>query len=73
MIFNKQLQVSIGYDTALFQPKAMEHFAQSFNNALVALLDYCSQNTPTQSHDSTFSSANLSEDELADVLAEFGE
>lgn len=73
MIFENRLQVSWTYDenriTDIQIKLIEEHFIQQLQN----LIDYCLSGEQAGLTPADFKSANIQQDDLDDILSEFGE
>jgi non-ribosomal peptide synthase protein (TIGR01720 family) len=73
MIFDKQLQVNLTYDTQAFSSTAIDTFAKQYKQTLSDFIQHCLQEQGNGLTPSDFPSANIGQDDLEDLFAEFGE
>jgi len=73
MFFEQQLHVSISYDEALFNKETITTLLAQLDEHINALIQQHCDGDQQQNDKKQFSSANLNDDELADLLSEFSE
>ncbi len=73
MIFDDELHINIDYDAALFDAQSMSAFTSQYKQTLSELIQFCIEEKDTGVTPSDFPSANIAQDDLEDLFAEFGE
>jgi amino acid adenylation domain-containing protein/non-ribosomal peptide synthase protein (TIGR01720 family) len=73
MIFDEQLQIDLSYDATLLDAEAIDTFAKQYKQTISEFIHYCMQEKGKGATPSDFPSANIGQDDLEDLFAEFGE
>jgi amino acid adenylation domain-containing protein/non-ribosomal peptide synthase protein (TIGR01720 family) len=73
MIFDGRLQVDLTYDTSLISQLEINEFASMYQQALEASIAFCINKQNSSYTPSDFGTSDISQDDLEDLLADFGE